>query len=217
MQITFNNSAPNLNIKPSQKVVFNVNVKHSPLPITMLMHSNVIPALAAAKVNLVNNKLTQPLFIAAKNKSPVKATLQFAFSSSFSTTLNVAPAKYKKFSFSKSQFTFNSNSSSLSNLNIKSKVKNIVLQLSPINKVTAKSFTINSLAQLKKKKFPVSKSKSKFNQINIINHKKNVAQINAFVAKTKLNRVKNKNYINVNLTYKLNKLTKKNQQLSSSK
>lgn len=42
------------------------------------MHGNVIPALAAAKVNLVNNELTQPLFIAAKNKSPVEATLRFA-------------------------------------------------------------------------------------------------------------------------------------------
>ncbi|MDT9423324.1 DUF945 family protein [Escherichia coli] len=72
MQMTFDNGAPDLNIKPGQKVVFDVDVEHGPLPITMLMHGNVIPALAAAKVNLVNNELTQPLFIAAKNKSPWK-------------------------------------------------------------------------------------------------------------------------------------------------
>lgn len=53
MQMTFDNGAPDLNIKPGQKVVFDVDVEHGPLPITMLMHGNVIPALAAAKVNLV--------------------------------------------------------------------------------------------------------------------------------------------------------------------
>ncbi|EFY4742269.1 DUF945 family protein, partial [Shigella sonnei] len=56
---------------------------------------------------------------------------------------------------------------------------------------------------------------SKFNQINIINHGEDVAQIDAFVAKTMLDRVKDKDYINVNLTYELDKLTKGNQQLGS--
>lgn len=97
MQMTFDNGAPDLNIKPGQKVVFDVDVEHGPLPITMLMHGNVIPALAAAKVNLVNNELTQPLFIAAKNKSPVEATLRFAFGGSFSTTLDVAYRVWKVF------------------------------------------------------------------------------------------------------------------------
>ncbi len=97
MQMTFDNGAPDLNIKPGQKVVFDVDVEHGPLPITMLMHGNVIPALAAAKVNLVNNELTQPLFIAAKNKSPVEATLRFAFGGSFSTTLDVALQSMESF------------------------------------------------------------------------------------------------------------------------
>lgn len=215
MQITFDNGAPDLNIKPGQKVAFDVDVEHGPLPITMLMRGNVIPALAAAKVNLVNNELTQPLFIAAKNKSPVEATLRFAFGSSFSTTLDVAPAEYGKFSFGKGQFTFNGDGSSLSNLDIEGKVEDIVLQLSPMNKVTAKSFTIDSLARLEEKKFPVGESESKFNQINIINHGEDVAQIDTFVAKTRLDRVKDKDYINVNLTYELDKLTKGNQQLGS--
>ncbi|SQP82512.1 GTP-binding protein [Escherichia coli] len=215
MQMTFDNGAPDLNIKPGQKVVFDVDVEHGPLPITMLMHGNVIPALAAAKVNLVNNELTQPLFIAAKNKSPVEATLRFAFGGSFSTTLDVAPAEYGKFSFGEGQFTFNGDGSSLSNLDIEGKVEDIVLQLSPMNKVTAKSFTIDSLARLEEKKFPVGESESKFNQINIINHGEDVAQIDAFVAKTRLDRVKDKDYINVNLTYELDKLTKGNQQLGS--
>jgi len=197
MQMTFDNGAPDLNIKPGQKVVFDVDVEHGPLPITMLMHGNVIPALAAAKVNLVNNELTQPLFIAAKNKSPVEATLRFAFGGSFSTTLDVAPAEYGKFSFGEGQFTFNGDGSSLSNLDIEGKVEDIVLQLSPMNKVTAKSFTIDSLARLEEKKFPVGESESKFNQINIINHGEDVAQIDAFVA------------------YELDKLTKGNQQLGS--
>lgn len=97
MQMTFDNGAPDLNIKPGQKVVFDVDVEHGPLPITMLMHGNVIPALAAAKVNLVNNELTQPLFIAAKNKSPVEATLRFAFGGSFSTTLDVTLQNMESF------------------------------------------------------------------------------------------------------------------------
>ncbi|MBU3494291.1 DUF945 family protein [Escherichia coli] len=215
MQMTFDNGAPDLNIKPGQKIVFDVDVEHGPLPITMLMHGNVIPALAAAKVNLVNNELTQPLFIAAKNKSPVEATLRFAFGGPFSTTLDVAPAEYGKFSFGEGQFTFNGDDSSLSNLDIEGKVEDIVLQFSPMNKVTAKSFTIDSLTRLEEKKFPVGESESKFNQVNIINQGEVVAQIDAFVAKTRLDRVKDKDYINVNLTYELDKLTKGNQQLGS--
>ncbi|MDF7729565.1 hypothetical protein PUR50_33405, partial [Enterobacter hormaechei subsp. steigerwaltii] len=50
-------------------------------------------------------------------------------------------------------------------------------------------------------------------RINIINHGEDVAQIDAFVAKTRLDRVKDKDYININLTYELDKLTKGNQQL----
>ncbi len=85
-----------------------------------------------------------------------------------------------------------------------------------MNKVTAKSFTIDSLTRLEEKKFPVGESESKFNQVNIINRGEVVAQIDAFVAKTKgLDRVKDKDYINVNLTYELDKLTKGNQQLGS--
>ncbi|STF42737.1 GTP-binding protein [Escherichia coli] len=166
-------------------------------------------------MNLVNNELTQPLFIAAKNKSPVEATLRFAFGGSFSTTLDVAPAKYGKFSFGEGQFTFNGDGSSLSNLDSEGKVEDIVLQFSPMNKVTAKSFTFDSLARLEEKKFPVGESESKFNQVNIINQGEVVAQIDAFVAKTRLDRVKDKDYINVNLTYELDKLTKGNQQLGS--
>lgn len=110
---------------------------------------------------------------------------------------------------------FNGDGSSLSNPDIEGKVEDIVLQLSPMNKVTAKSFTIDSLARLEEKKFPVGESESKFNQINIINHGEDVAQIDAFVAKPKLDRVKDKDYINVNLTYELDKLTKGNQKLGS--
>ncbi|XPE43253.1 DUF945 family protein [Shigella flexneri] len=55
-----------ISISSQAESCIDVDVEHGPLPITMLMHGNVIPALAAAKVNLVNNELTQPLFIAAK-------------------------------------------------------------------------------------------------------------------------------------------------------
>ncbi len=55
-----------------------------------------------------------------------------------------------------------------------------------MNKVTAKSFTIDSLTRLEEKKFPVGESESKFNQVNIINQGEVVAQIDAFVAKTRL-------------------------------
>lgn len=82
------------------------------------------------------------------------------------------PCKIWKVFFGEGQFTFNGDGSSLSNLDIEGKVEDIVLQLSPMNKVTAKSFTIDSLARLEEKKFPVGESESKFNQINIINHGK---------------------------------------------
>ena len=45
MQMTFDNGAPDLNIKPGQKVVFDVDVEHGPLPITMLMHGNDTTAI----------------------------------------------------------------------------------------------------------------------------------------------------------------------------
>ncbi len=93
------------------------------------------------------------------------------------------PCKIWKVFFGEGQFTFNGDGSSLSNPDIEGKVEDIVLQLSPMNKVTAKSFTIDSLARLEEKKFPVGESESKFNQINIINHGEDVAQIDAFVAK----------------------------------
>lgn len=109
--------------------------------------------------------------------------MRFAFGGPFSTTLDVAPAEYGKFSFGEGQFTFNGDDSSLSNLDIEGKVEDIVLQFSPMNKVTAKSFTIDSLTRLEEKKFPVGESESKFNQVNIINQGEVVAQIDAFVAK----------------------------------
>ena len=84
-----------------------------------------------------------------------------------------------------------------------------------MNKITAKNFTVNSLTRLEEKKFPLGESESKFNQISIINHGDEVAKIDAFVAKTTLQRVKDKDYINANLTYEIDKLTKGNQQLGS--
>lgn len=118
--------------------------------------------------------------------------MRFAFGGPFSTTLDVAPAEYGKFSFGEGQFTFNGDDSSLSNLDIEGKVEDIVLQFSPMNKVTAKSFTIDSLTRLEEKKFPVGESESKFNQVNIINQGEVVAQIDAFVAKTRLIALKTK-------------------------
>lgn len=100
--------------------------------------------------------------------------MRFAFGGSFSTTLDVAPAKYGKFSFGEGQFTFNGDGSSLSNLDSEGKVEDIVLQFSPMNKVTAKSFTFDSLTRLEEKKFPVGESESKFNQVNIINQGKSL-------------------------------------------
>ncbi len=95
----------------------------------------------------------------------------------------------------------------MSNTDIEGKVEDIVLQFSPMNKVTAKSFTIDSLTRLEEKKFPVGESESKFNQVNIINRGSRCPN-RCFRCKTGLDRVKDKDYINVNLTYELDKLTK---------
>ena len=84
-----------------------------------------------------------------------------------------------------------------------------------MNKITAKNLTVNSLTRLEEKKFPLGESESKFNQISIVNRGNEVAKIDAFVAKTTLQRVKDKDYINANLTYEIDKLTKGNQQLGS--
>ena len=215
MLITFDNGAPDLNIKPGQGIAFDVDVDHGPLPLSMLKSGNILPAMAAVKVKLVNNELTQPLFIATKDKVPVEATLRFAFGSSFSTILDVAPAEYGKLSFGEGRFTFNGDDSSLSNLDVEGKVEDIVLELSPMNKVTAKTFTVNSLTRLEENKFPLGESESKFNQISIINRGNEVAKIDTFIAKTTLERVKDKDYINANLTYEIDRLTKGNQPLGS--
>ncbi len=52
MQMTFDNGAPDLNIKPCDKVAFDVDVEHGPLPITMLMHGNVIRSTGSGKSEL---------------------------------------------------------------------------------------------------------------------------------------------------------------------
>lgn len=84
-----------------------------------------------------------------------------------------------------------------------------------MNKVTAKTFTVNSLTRLEENKFPLGESESKFNQISIINRGNEVAKIDTFVVKTTLERVKDKDYINANLTYEIDRLTKGNQPLGS--
>ena len=124
-------------------------------------------------------------------------------------------AEYGKLSFGEGRFTFNGDDSSLSNLDVEGKVEDIVLELSPMNKVTAKTFTVNSLTRLEENKFPLGESESKFNQISIINRGNEVAKIDTFIAKTTLERVKDKDYINANLTYEIDRLTKGNQPLGS--
>ncbi|MED9498553.1 DUF945 family protein, partial [Escherichia marmotae] len=95
------------------------------------------------------------------------------------------------------------------------KVEDITLNLSPMNKVIAKTFTVNSLTRLEGNKFPIGENESKFNQVSIINRGEEVAKIDAFIARTTLERVKDKDFINANLTYGIEKLTKGNQALGS--
>ncbi len=112
----------------------------------------------------------------------MEATLRFAFGGPFSTTLDVAPAEYGKFSFGEGQFTFNGDDSSLSNPDIEGKVEDIVLQFSPMNKVTAKSFTIDSLTRLEERNFRLVKASRNLIRL-ILSTVEVVAQIDAFVAK----------------------------------
>lgn len=215
MVITFNTGDIELGIKQGQVLAFDVDVEHGPFPILMLTHGDFLPAMAAAKVKLVNDELTRPLFIAAKDKSPVEATLRFAFGGSFATVLNVAPAEYEKGSYGEGQFTLSSDDNLQSQLSINGELEDIVLNFSPMNKVTAKSFTVKSQMRLEEKNFPVGESESKFNQISVINRGDEVAKINSFVAKFMADRAKEKDYTNVSLVYGIDKLTKGNQQFGS--
>lgn len=76
-----------------------------------------------------------------------------------------------------------------------------------MNKVTAKSFTIDSLARLEEKKFRLVKASRNLIRLTLSITGRRCPN-RCFRCKTVLDRVKDKDYINVNLTYELDKLTK---------
>ncbi|WES68381.1 YdgA family protein [Superficieibacter sp. HKU1] len=90
-------------IKSNQSLQLNIDVDHGPFPLARLGSGNILPAMASAKLSLVNNELTKPAFDGAKGKSPVEAIVNFAWDGSTSSDITLVPAKYK---YQNSSLTF---------------------------------------------------------------------------------------------------------------
>ncbi len=76
-----------------------------------------------------------------------------------------------------------------------------------MNKVTAKSFTIDSLARLEKRNFRLVKASRNLIRLTLSSRGRRCPN-RYFRCKNQAGSRKDKDYINVNLTYELDKLTK---------
>lgn len=82
-------------VKPGESLQLSVDVDHGPFPLARLSSGNILPAMASAKLSLVNNELTRTAFDSAKGKSPVEAIINFAWGGAISSDITLAPAEYK--------------------------------------------------------------------------------------------------------------------------
>ncbi|WP_176691721.1 YdgA family protein [Superficieibacter electus] len=95
LDITPDKDADIAGIKPGQSLQLNVDVDHGPFPLARIGSGNILPAMAAAKLSLVNNALTKPLFDLTKGKSPVSAQVSFAWDGATSSDITIASGEYK--------------------------------------------------------------------------------------------------------------------------
>lgn len=82
-------------IKSNQSLQLNVDVDHGPFPLARVSSGNILPAMASAKLSLINNELTRTAFDGAKGKSPVEAIINYAWGGAISSDITLAPAEYK--------------------------------------------------------------------------------------------------------------------------
>lgn len=95
LDITPDKDADIPGIKPGQSLQLNVDVDHGPFPLARIGSGNILPAMAATKLSLVNNALTKPLFDLTKGKSPVSALVSFAWDGATSSDITIAAGEYK--------------------------------------------------------------------------------------------------------------------------
>lgn len=210
--LTFNNGITDSEIKPGQKIILDINVDHGPFPLSQLSKGNIKPTMATAKVSLAKSDLTQSYYTATKGKIPLTADIVAAFGGALTTEVNITPAKFQDISYEDGKFMFRGDDSSPSNMAVTGYLNNIIVNLDSITKLAANSMTVNALSHMEEMRYPVGISDLKFNKVRLQN---DIAKINAFTAKTILERTKDKKYINANFSYAIDTLKKGDQNFGS--
>lgn len=97
-----------------EAIVFNTNIDHGPFPLSQVAKFNLMPKLAAAHIELVNNATTKELFEATKGKPFVSGTAAIGYSKNIDSNVDLLPIEYTKedanISFSGSKLAFNTSS-----------------------------------------------------------------------------------------------------------
>ncbi|ENC3164118.1 DUF945 family protein [Escherichia albertii] len=213
--LTFNNGITDSEIKPGQKIILDINVDHGPFPLSQLSKGNIKPTMATAKVSLAKSDLTQSYYTATKGKIPLTADIVAAFGGALTTEVNITPAKFQDISYEDGKFMFRGDDSSPSNMAVTGYLNNIIVKLDSITKLAANSMTVNALSHMEEMRYPVGISDLKFNKVRLQVLDNDIAKINAFTAKTILERTKDKKYINANFSYAIDTLKKGDQNFGS--
>ncbi|MCZ9210992.1 DUF945 family protein [Escherichia albertii] len=213
--LTFNNGITDSEIKPGQKIILDINVDHGPFPLSQLSKGNIKPTMATAKVSLAKSDLTQSYYTATKGKIPLTADIVAAFGGALTTEVNITPAKFQDISYEDGKFMFRGDDSSPSNIAVTGYLNNIIVNLDSITKLAANSMTVNALSHMEEMRYPVGISDLKFNKVRLQVLDNDIAKINAFTAKTILERTKDKKYINANFSYAIDTLKKGDQNFGS--
>ncbi|WP_113650619.1 DUF945 family protein [Escherichia albertii] len=213
--LTFNNGITDSEIKPGQKIILDINVDHGPFPLSQLSKGNIKPTMATAKVSLAKSDLTQSYYTATKGKISLTADIVAAFGGALTTEVNITPAKFQDISYEDGKFMFRGDDSSPSNIAVTGYLNNIIVNLDSITKLAANSMTVNALSHMEEMRYPVGISDLKFNKVRLQVLDNDIAKINAFTAKTILERTKDKKYINANFSYAIDTLKKGDQNFGS--
>ncbi|WP_312952479.1 YdgA family protein [Superficieibacter sp.] len=84
-----------IDVSPDKSMPVDVVIDHGPFPLARIGSGNILPAIATAKLTLVNNAVTKPLFDAAKGKSLIEAKIDFAYGGAISSDVTFVPAEYQ--------------------------------------------------------------------------------------------------------------------------
>jgi|GEM_PF-7128777 len=81
---------------PDDKLVFNTNIEHGPFPVSALKQFNLVPSLAQVHSELVNNKLTQAMFVATSGHTPLVTDSVIGLSGGSDSTIRLAALNIPK-------------------------------------------------------------------------------------------------------------------------